>query len=63
MKPQASRCYLCGAPAIRTCNGCGQPICQDQHRLGVNAKGQKQWLCLPCDDRRQEDYAGGRVKR
>ncbi len=54
MKPQPSRCYLCNAPAVRTCGECGQPLCERQSRLGVDAKGKKQYLCLPCDDRQQQ---------
>ncbi len=63
MKPQPHRCYLCGAPAIRTCGGCGKPICEEQGRLGVDAKGQKQYLCIPCDDRRLRDYMASRSRR
>jgi hypothetical protein len=54
MKPQASRCYLCGALAVRKCGACGKPICEEQARLGVDAKGQKQFLCIPCDERRYQ---------
>jgi len=55
MKPQPSRCYLCNAPAVRTCGACGKPLCEQQSRLGVDAKGRKQYLCLACDDRQQPD--------
>lgn len=53
MKPQPSRCYLCNAPTIRMCGACGKPICEEQSRLGVDARGKKQILCIPCDDQRQ----------
>ena len=62
MKPQPSQCYLCGALAIRRCDGCGKPICEEQHRLGVDAKGQKQYLCIPCDDQRQHHSVGMRAR-
>jgi hypothetical protein len=55
MKPQTSRCYLCGAPAVRTCGECGKLLCEQESRLGVDAKGKRQYLCLPCDDRQQQD--------
>lgn len=62
MKPPPSRCYLCGAPAIRTCDGCGKPICEEQQRLGVNVKGKKQYLCIPCDQQRQHFYVSERAR-
>lgn len=55
MKPQPTWCYLCGALAVRRCGECGQPICEQQSRLGVDAKGRKHYLCVPCDDRQQSD--------
>jgi hypothetical protein len=57
MKPQPSRrCYLCNAPAIRMCDRCGRPVCEEQQRLGVDAKGSLQYLCIPCDHERQQQY-------
>ncbi|HEU5376796.1 MAG TPA: hypothetical protein VFV38_15275 [Ktedonobacteraceae bacterium] len=63
MKAPPNRCYLCGAPAIRTCNGCGRPVCVEQQRLGVDAKGSLQYLCIPCDNERQQRYSIIRARR
>ena len=62
MKPQPSRCYLCGALAIRMCGGCGKPVCEEQQRLGVDVKGRKQYLCIPCDKERQQQHTIGRAR-
>ena len=62
MKSPPSRCYLCAAPAIRMCDGCDKPICEEQQRLGVDAKGQKQYLCIPCDNQRQQHYTIARAR-
>lgn len=54
MKAQPIPCGLCGARAIRTCGECRTPLCEQHARLGVDAKGQRQYLCFACDDRRYQ---------
>ncbi len=56
MKPQPV-CHACGGRAIRACQGCGTPVCEEHQRLSVNASGQKQYLCFACDDRRHQNPA------
>lgn len=63
MKQRPSQCYLCGALAIWTCGACGKPICEEHGRLGIDARGKRQYLCLPCDDRQQQGRVVWRGKR
>jgi hypothetical protein len=56
MKPLPPAC-ACGVRATRMCDECGQPICARHGRLGISPKGQKEYLCFACDDRRHQQAA------